>query len=285
MPAPPPPAKAPPGADAQKLVFAQSVCAAAVRRQGSKVHVGCRGCPPFGEASPLPDGTIAENPAVFRELAAVHAGAFTGAGADQALLQLSGCHSMDDGGSGSVLVEKVESSWHYRPLLLLPEISAYQCVVFGAPSGAVLVCLDRFASGGHTRDTIVAHRFVAGVPPKHERESLVTANSMADAACGYVGMDIVGAEIRAMTAKDVDADGVADLRLDVSYSMSKADERRDRKLEALCRAIRPGIDRTPTERFMPKATRATVDFRFDGRRFVPTAGAAEWVDKLPGPYR
>ena len=45
------------------------------------------------------------------------------------------------------------------------------------------------------------------------------------------------------------------------------------------------VDRTPTERFMPKATRATVDFLFDGQRLVPTPAAKEWVEKLPGPYR
>ena len=285
VPVPPTPAKAPPHADERKLVFAQSVCAAAVQRHGGRVRVGCRGCPPFGEASPLPDGTIAESPAAFRELVAIHTGSFTRAGADQALLQLSGCHSMDQGGSGSLLVEKAEASWYYRPLLLAPELSADQCLVFGATLGALLVCRERFASGGHTRDEIVVHRFAAGPPPKHTRESLITAKSLADAACGYVGMDIVAAEVRTMSAKDVDADGLADLRLEVSYAMSKADERRDKKLEAVCRGIRPGIDRTPTERFMPKATRATVDFLFDGQRLVPTPAAKEWVEKLPGPYR
>ncbi len=279
-PTPPAPAKAPWGADSAKLLFAQSVCAAAVKRDRGRVRVGCRGCPPFGARGGHPDGTVAVNPTEFYEIQAVYSGGFTRRGADQALLQFVDCEEPDAGGGGLLLVEKAAGSWHYQPRYYEPMHFSYKCLTFDAEPGALFVCKDGFASGGIVQEYLRLHRFSDHAASWHSHSQLVYTESTAGAGCGYIGSDIPGSEMEAFHKKDLDQDGKEDLEVVVSFAFSPATKRRDERLEAICSRIRPGIDPMPTKEFMPKTTRVRLGFLFDGHTLHATSETKNWIAKL-----
>jgi hypothetical protein len=78
----------------------------------------------------------------------------------------------------------------------------------------------------------------------------------------------------------VNGDGVSDLKLQLRYAFAPSSPARDAKLDKICASIRPGFDRTPTERFMPKETRATLEFVLSGQTLAPTPATAKWVATL-----
>ncbi|MBI5534278.1 MAG: hypothetical protein HY898_16255 [Deltaproteobacteria bacterium] len=268
---------APAGADRERFSFAASVCAVAVKHDKGKVQVGCRECPPFESTASQPDGSVAVDPDSFFQLEAVVRGSFTRAGAEQAALVFEGCEPHSSNYGGTLLVEKAADGWnavHYA--------SAFhprECKTFRRPDGRdILVCryLDAHQTTG--TDQISSFDFAQASPDDPEKgwDSVLTVSDNSYSACmgtppwGFSASNVVSYGFR-----DVNADGKPDLFIQVrraSVSYSKALE--DKISKACQQQIKTNPDAMPVVKpstFLSAPVTVTLEYLFDGTKFVPTA--------------
>jgi hypothetical protein len=281
---------APAGADREKFSFAASVCAAAIKHDKGKVLVGCRECPPFESATSRPDGKVVEDPEPFYELEAVVPGSFSRSGSQQAALVFEGCEPHSSNYGGTLLVEKAVDGWnavHYA--------SAFHprdCKPFRRPDGRdMLVCryLDAHQMTG--TDSLSSFDFSAASPDDPEKgwDSILSLSDNSYGNCmGVPPWGFSASNIAAYGFRDVNGDGKPDLFIQIRRSSVPASKALEDRLAKSCeREIKAHPDSMPVVKpstFMPPPVTSTLEYLFNGTKFVPTAGTEKKTQtwKPPG---
>ncbi len=291
-PAPPLPA-VPVGADAERVLLASSICAAAVLpRTNQHVEVGCRSHPPFTEPEQQPDGTLpvhSGDPLTFCALDGVYRGSFTRATAKQAVLSFSQCKEndpdapWDSGFPGSaVLVEEVKGRW--RAVDYEGGINANNCLTDRRADGRdVLFCQSAFGAGG-----IGAIRYIMllDFTRSGKRAGTVLRLFDDDSGCGYLARPGVPGQrrlpsglisVRIADARIVDRnkDGTGDLVVEVDRARVPPSGALDARLDAACkRNVAPN-----NRALFPLSTRTQLELLSDGDGFAPSAPTRKVLDE------
>lgn len=297
--------EAPPGADPELVAFAASICAAAVLKtpQGT-TRVGCRSHPPFDGREQQPDGKIITHqgdPLLFCAIGQVYRGSFAEPGLTEAVLAFEQCKKSENAPwdmafpGNLVVVEKTADRW--RAVAFEPDLDAFGCLTFHRTDGRdLLVCKGSFAGwhdGGLRWLDAIDLSKPAGKRVQHFAE--LTFNdfsipcsfdpSMIDGLPFVDDGSIVRVEFGDMALRDTDGDGASELVLPVRRARFAIQGSFAARARRYCRSDEDSID--PAE-YLPKPERATLVYRYDGKRFVPTPAThkrmAAWKATSPQRY-
>lgn len=264
---------APSGADPEKVRLAASICAAAWNPARG---VGCRSHPPFSGPDERPDGTIVQLAADDNHLCvlgAVHRGAFSRPGANEALLVFDACEN-DDGtawdmaNAGSAVLVDL-SGGRVRAVATDGWAWADACVPVKRKDGVTLLaCSYAFSAppAGTVANTFVLD-FVGGAP--HQALLSVVYEdtpscSFLDAKMPDVAEDgLTRADVARAIVTDVDEDGLGDVVVDVKRAHLPG-------TAALAAKLLAGCKKGQEPKVMPPLARTRLVFRNDGERLVPT---------------
>jgi len=277
-PPPPPPRAAPfPGADLHKLVFVESVCAAAVNHLGGRIQVGCRACPPWDDPQARPDGRIVVDPDPFYRLHTVYLGSFTRPGAQQAALLLDGCEPIADGNGGTLIVEKSLTEWYWVPRGYHSGINPNQSIRLELSDRDILAAQDGLATGYESTDLVYTYDF-----KERKVTRLFGMHHQADGVChGQHDRKITNGSIQRFEVVDSNRDGLADLRVHLRYASITVTKALEAKIGALCaqlpaNAIFKNVD---PDKYM-KASLVSLDFVQAGGKLAPTQATRKWLQDV-----
>jgi hypothetical protein len=283
LPLPPTPA----GADKEKFSLAASVCAVAVKRDKGNLLVGCRSCPPFEGDEGQPDGKIASNPDTFFPLEAVVRGSFTRKGAQQAALVFEGCEPHAANYGGTLLVEKAPDGWN-----ALHYASAFHprdCKPYRREDGRdLLVC--RYFDAHQTTASVTIWSFDFAAASADDAEKgweviLGTSDNSSSVCLGVPPWGVSAMTVSGYAIRDVNGDGKQDLVIDVrraSVPYSKAFEDKMRKeCERQMHANPDGMPYVKPSTFLPPAVTTSLEYVYNGTKFVPTAAAQKKLGAMP----
>ncbi|MGC4094582.1 MAG: hypothetical protein QM756_43035 [Polyangiaceae bacterium] len=115
----------------------RSVCAAALKRDGERVRLGCVSCPPFDANARAAE--VAVDPEEFYEAKAAYFGSFSDANAREAALVFDGCEPAAANYGGTLLMSFDGSTW--TPKTYASGFHPEECRTFTRPDRRdILVC-------------------------------------------------------------------------------------------------------------------------------------------------
>ncbi|HEU4410827.1 MAG TPA: hypothetical protein VFS43_36580 [Polyangiaceae bacterium] len=279
---------APPGANPDDVKLVSSICASAyVRSATGNVVVGCRSHPPFDRPEQRPDGTLPPyegDPMKLCSLNATYRGAFTRAGAKQAVLSFGVCHDDGDGfardGAGSesvVLVEEVGGRW--TSVGYEAGVPAYSCHRSRRTDGRdVLLCKGSAAAAGRGDMTYLFALDFAR-PGKHVGAFAWMFSDLFDCdsferAGRRLPKGLVSLRVTRVEAADLDGDGGGDLVVNVERARAAPGVALDAKARAAC-VRNPKADGTA---LVPALQKTRLEFLNRGDAVVPSPASKQELD-------
>ena len=263
----------------EALPLLQRLCRVAVGRyppewgpEVTGVQLGCACCPPFEDCPPAADGVVDVLPA--QEILGLrhhHRGSFTEAGRKQIAATFWGCESGAENRGGTVVVEETNGDT-LAPVAYRSGVNPGGCQVLrvkGAHDSLVCHNTDGQGASGYTR--IV--RYDLSLDLEQPGSWTEIDELPLDGVCLLdVGFPYAYTELQELLLRDIDGDGHDDVVLEVKHRggvIQRAD------LDA-CReeSLVP-----PT---LPTPSPARFEYRFDGKRFTPSASTKRLQAKLYG---
>jgi hypothetical protein len=268
----------------EKLAFASTVCAVALKGKRPKLEVGCRECPPFERQEALPDGLLIRDPDPFYPLEVLVRGAFTRAGADEAAAVFSGCESHAENWGGTLLAKREGNAW--RAVEYRSGVHPQSCKAFRRPDGRdMLVCrwVDGHQSFWH--DRLFSYDFAqpdgsdGAWKPIFELDDNTTGGCFMGVA---PGMEVTRGTIDRFEFSDVNHDGHNELIVRVSHAKSAVGP----AFHAWCALAQKALEKDKSMPPLGGAAGQTrqhrLVFKLDGEAFVPDrATAAQLASFVP----
>lgn len=286
---------APKNAPSEHLAIASAICAAAYQTTTRGVTVGCRSHPPFKTAAQMPDGKLTEakpDDFAYCEIRRVIRGAFTRAGASQAVVVLGECWDAGDGFASNamsstsvLLVEEVPSPTRWK-------VKAYEAGVHGDACQA-----SRLSSG---RDVLLCHQalgafqvgtltslFAIDFARTDRRAYSVAQFADDDVDCSVLKLvpdafstGFTKARVASATLADVNHDGSVDLVVEVERAHVAPSTALNRRARAECAQAKPRL-----ENLLPKPESKRLELVSDGSTFVAAPASqkllAAWEAERP----
>jgi hypothetical protein len=268
-----------------KLEVAASLCDATFRREGGKVRVGCRSCPPFSKQYG-PDGTIPESASGdLYELEHVTFGAFTRAGADEVAAVFSGCEPYAGNYGGTMIAERREkggSVWVARAYH--SGIHPASCEPFPLNDGRQLLVCEWTTGKQTTSHLLMVYDFAASDTDSDPigRDAFGVYDNVFSSCMGArPGFHIVAGEIDRFRVEPSSA-GVGKVVVDVTMGAMLP----TKAFEKACRAANDALDRdvpatVDPAKLLPKRKHRLV-FVWNGTQLVlDPPSAARWAAAVP----
>ncbi|HEY3359688.1 MAG TPA: hypothetical protein VGQ83_40945 [Polyangia bacterium] len=209
----------------RELELIQAVCSdAAVLEHEGKKTVGCRTCPRFLRPLATKSATQAET---------VYYGHFSDPAATEAMISFQGCTSRAEAEGWGVLLRKQGRAWRRVATLdRLPDCKSHT----RKDGRDVLVCVDVASGGGGQAVSLSTYD---ALQPESKRRRILLGASFADEAWCYPHWSI--AELEDVTFRDLNGDGVMDVRVTVAAARTKVPKRCESTCE--CKGWKPPKER------------------------------------------
>ncbi len=287
---------APKGANLEHVQIASAICAAGWQPTAKAPAIGCRSHPPFTSPEQRPDGKLPElasDAMSFCAIERVYRGAFSRAGASQAVVVFGECWEHADGFDSNamsspsvVLVEEVPGPSRWKVEAYEPGIHAGSCKTSRGASGRdVLLCdaaLGAYGLGSMT--FLFALDF-----GRSDRKAYTIARVFSDdVECMQIqgsgdalAKGLTSARVTRTTLTDVNHDGTADLVAEVERARVGPSAALKAKADADCTtSARPRL-----EAFLPKPQRHRLELVSKDGIFVPAPTSQKlldgWTDETP----
>ena len=260
----------------EKLVFASTVCAVAVKGKQPKVEVGCRECPPFESREAQPDGQVVRDPEMFFPLEVLVRGAFTAAGADEAAAVFSGCESHAENWGGTLLARREGKGW--RAVEYRSGVHPQSCKAFRRPDGRdMLVCrwVDGHQSFWH--DRLFSYDFAQADGSDGAWKAIFELDDNTPGGCfgGLApGMEVTHGTIEDFEFSDVDHDGRNELIVRVKHAKSAVGPAFRSWCSLATRALNKDKPLPPIGSAAGQVRQHRLVFKLDGETFTPDAATA-----------
>ena len=266
-----------------------ALCAATVREDGGKRHVGCRRPPPFKGKGRESDGEMrrfeGDDPATFCAISVAARGSFSAPDKKETLVTIDNCRDedSDEGWNGSMpgsaaVVANEDGRW--RTVTAAKGVNTGECsVVRRADHRDTLICRSRYDAGGIGTDYYFFSLDFAGGTSMARTVAHVfddVQNWMCAARDGQPQMAPTGLtsvkSVSIMT-RDINGDGTPDVILDVERAHAEPSAPLDTRLRALCKQGKP------IDALLPAPTKHKIEILSDGSRFRPNPAAKALLDR------